>query len=124
MIKEVQSFEIKELFKDTQGPYRKYYVYEENNKIYGYIVIDIIYDRCEIIYIFVDTERRNQKIGTKLINYVIEMLKKQKCVNITLEVNKENTYAIKLYKKVGFKEVAIRKKYYDGVDGILMELIL
>ena len=52
------------------------------------------------------------------------MLKKQKCVNITLEVNKENTYAIKLYKKVGFKEVAIRKNYYDGVDGILMELIL
>lgn len=124
MIKEVQNFEIKELFKDTQSPYRKYYVYEENNKIYGYIVIDIIYDRCEIVYIFVDTERRNQKIGTKLINYVIEMLKKQKCFNITLEVNKENTYAIKLYKQHGFKEVAIRKNYYDGVDGILMELIL
>lgn len=124
MIKEVQNFEIKELFKDTQSPYRKYYVYEKNNKIYGYIVIDIIYDRCEIVYIFVDTERRNQKIGTKLINYVIEMLKKQKCFNITLEVNKENTYAIKLYKQNGFKEVAIRKNYYDGVDGILMELIL
>ena len=46
------------------------------------------------------------------------------CSVAILEVNKENTYAIKLYKKVGFKEVAIRKNYYDGVDGILMELIL
>ena len=40
---------------------------------------------------------------------------------ITLEVNKENIPAIKLYRKLGFKDVAIRKGYYNGVDGILME---
>jgi len=41
--------------------------------------------------------------------------------NITLEVNKENTIAINLYKSYGFIEVGIRKGYYNGVDGILME---
>ena len=42
-------------------------------------------------------------------------------VNITLEVRKSNKIAIHLYKKFGFREVAIRKYYYGDEDGILME---
>ena len=41
--------------------------------------------------------------------------------NITLEVKKDNIPAISLYKSVGFVEKAIRKGYYQGIDGILME---
>ena len=41
--------------------------------------------------------------------------------SITLEVNKNNIPALNLYKKFDFNEVAIRKNYYNGVDGILME---
>ena len=63
---------------------------------------------------------QNHGIGTKLINYVIDKYK-EKCKNITLEVRKDNEKAIKLYKKVGFIEKAIRKNYYNGIDGILME---
>ena len=50
----------------------------------------------------------------------MEELLKEK-LPITLEVSKENERALALYKKYGFKEVALRKGYYDGVDGILME---
>ena len=32
-----------------------------------------------------------------------------------------NELAIKLYEKYNFKIVTIRKSYYDGVDGYLME---
>ena len=41
--------------------------------------------------------------------------------SITLEVNKNNIPALNLYKKFNFNEVAIRKGYYNGIDGILME---
>ena len=41
--------------------------------------------------------------------------------DITLEVRKDNIPALKLYKEFNFKEVAIRKGYYNGIDGILME---
>ena len=37
------------------------------------------------------------------------------------EVKKDNLPAIHLYKSVGFVEKAIRKGYYQGIDGILME---
>ena len=42
------------------------------------------------------------------------------CSNITLEVNVNNTNGISLYNKFGFKQVAIRARYYHGEDALLM----
>ena len=41
--------------------------------------------------------------------------------DVTLEVRIDNIPAIKLYEKCGFKKIAIRQNYYNGIDGILME---
>ena len=41
--------------------------------------------------------------------------------NITLEVRVSNEIARNLYKKFGFREVALRKFYYGDEDAILME---
>ena len=41
--------------------------------------------------------------------------------SITLEVKIDNFPAIHLYEKYGFEKKAIRKGYYNGIDGILME---
>ena len=38
-----------------------------------------------------------------------------------LEVRESNEVAKDLYKRFGFREVAIRKFYYGDEDGILME---
>jgi ribosomal protein S18 acetylase RimI-like enzyme len=47
-------------------------------------------------------EYRNQGIGTKLMNKMINHLQKSGYKQASLSVQKEN-YAVKLYKKVGFK---------------------
>ena len=122
MIKEVKNLKFKNYDKGS-SPYRKYYVYSEGEDV-GYIVIDIIYDRAEIVDVFVKEEFRNRKIGTNMLEYVIKLIKDLNLVNITLEVRANNIYAIKLYEKFGFKEVAVRKSYYNGIDGLLMELML
>ena len=41
--------------------------------------------------------------------------------DISLEVRENNIPAISLYEKNGFEKKAIRKGYYKGIDGILME---
>ncbi|MCI8547713.1 MAG: GNAT family N-acetyltransferase [Bacilli bacterium] len=99
------------------NPYANYLVYIENNKIIAYLYYSFIYDRTEINMIEVKKEERNKKIGTKLLKQYLEITK---CPS-TLEVNIKNLPAIGLYKKYGYKKVAIREKYYNGVDGILME---
>lgn len=109
---------------ESDSPFRKYLGYYEKDKILGYLIYDIIYDRAELVNIYVLENYRNNKIGTQLLQQLINIAKKNNCKNITLEVRKSNKYAILLYKKYNFKEVAIRKGYYSGEDGILMELIL
>ena len=48
------------------------------------------------------------------------MLENKEIEKVTLEVKKDNKNAIMLYNSVGFKEVAVRKGYYNGVDALLM----
>ncbi len=98
----------------------KYVVYKEDNIIKGFLNYALIYDRIEINFIVVDSRYRNQKIASNLIEYLIEKAIKNNCENISLEVNKNNENALKLYNKYGFKRVGIRSSYYDGVDALLM----
>lgn len=103
------------------NPFTQYYVYKKEDKIVGFINYDILYERAELIYIAVLEEEQKQGIGTKLLQSMIEECESRQLENITLEVSTQNQKAIKLYQKFGFKKVATRKKYYQGVDGILME---
>ena len=53
--------------------------------------------------------------------YLVGMAIDLRVINITLEVRVSNEIARNLYKKFGFREVALRKYYYGDEDGILME---
>ena len=106
-------------FKDN--PYINYMVYVLGDKIVGYLSYEDIFDRYEISNLYVLYNYRSNKIGSYLIQELINRAKLSNIKNITLEVNKENLVAINLYRKYGFVQVAIRERYYSGVDGILME---
>lgn len=100
------------------GVFSHYLVYEEDNKILGFINYDLIYDRAEISYIFVNSNYRKRGIASKLFDNMLMRIKDAK--NISLEVRISNDPAIKFYEKHGFKKVAKREKYYGNEDGILM----
>ena len=101
------------------NPFSHYIVYYDDERILGYINYYLMYDRAEIANFNVLEEYQHKGIGTKLLDFVINKLN-GKVENITLEVRKDNK-AINLYKKMGFTEIAKRKGYYKGIDGILME---
>ena len=104
----------------TDNIYTNWYIYEENNKIIGFINYDVIYEKSEIEYIYVDKKYRNKNLGTELLNMMFQNLEKRNVENVTLEVRSDNKIAINFYKKNGFKEVSIRKNYYKNKDAILM----
>lgn len=108
----------------TEDPFTEYIVYCEDNTIMGFLSYAIMYDRSEINYILVSYEYRNQGVASKLMDYMITDCIKNNCINITLEVKASNNNAISLYHKYGFKNIAIRKKYYGNCDGIMMERML
>lgn len=94
------------------------YVYEEDNLIKGFIEIEKHFEVIDIINIAVLEEHQNKNVATMLINYIVINNEIEK---IILEVKETNTKAIKFYLKNGFKEINRRKKYYDGIDAIIME---
>lgn len=126
MIREAKELDLKKInimFKNTFGSeitkdiYTKILVFEQE-EILGFISYSVIYERCELNYIAVLTEKRKQGIASKLMDYMINDVKDLD--NITLEVNVNNESAIKLYKKYGFEVASTRDKYYNNVDAYLM----
>jgi len=112
---------IKEVDTTSSNPFSRRVEYIIDNKSVGYLEYSLIYDRMEIDNIQVEEEYRKQGIGTKLMAYLVSMAISLRVINITLEVRVSNEIARNLYKKFGFREVALRKYYYGDEDGILME---
>lgn len=111
-------FDKEELISEFENnPFAKVLVLKEENVIIGYIYYSDIYDRLEINQFEINEKYRNQGKGKYLIQYLIDKEKK----NITLEVKQDNYSAIKVYEAKGFIQKAVRKGYYNGIDGLLME---
>ena len=111
----------KVMYDIENNPFTNYYVYKVEDKIVGYINYQVMYERSELININVLDSYQGKGIASLLMERMFHDLKQKKVVDITLEVRIDNIKAINLYKKYDFKEVSIRKGYYQGIDGILMK---
>ncbi|MBP3707164.1 MAG: ribosomal protein S18-alanine N-acetyltransferase [Clostridia bacterium] len=113
------------LEKEFNGENTTYIVAEENNEILGFAGILTIIDESNIMNIVTKKDKRHMGVGSLLLSELIKISKKLNMKSITLEVNENNTPAIKLYKKYNFEQIGVRKKYYDNTDSaILMTLYL
>ena len=112
---------IKEIDTSTSNPFGRRIEYYEDDISLGFLEYSLIYDRIEIDNVQVNIESRGQGIGTKLMAYLVNEAINLRVINITLEVRVSNEIAKNLYKKFGFREVALRKYYNGDEDGILME---
>lgn len=110
---------VKEDIKNNQ--FTNYLTYLINGEPVAFINYYIMYERAEIININVLEEYQNQKIASKLLEHMVNECISHNVKSITLEVKETNIKAIHLYEKFGFSKVAVRRKYYQGIDGILME---
>lgn len=109
-------YNINEMLNDG---YSKVIVFENEEKIIGFIIATYLIDTCDILSLVVDLDYRRKGVASNLIAYLIgeadENLKL-----MTLEVATKNEAALKLYEKFGFEVVYKREKYYDNDDAYLM----
>ena len=106
----------KEILSDTDSIYN----YIEDNKVLGYLEIRLVDKVIDIMNLFVNEENRHQGIASALMN---EMFNKEDYNRIMLAVNEKNNNAIKLYQKLGFKEISLRDRYYGDDTAIIMEKV-
>lgn len=108
------------LLSELKSKNSKYIVAKNENEIVGFAGIIITPDSVEITNIVTKKSERKKGIGNLLLDKIIKMGEKTRRNNITLEVNEENKIAINLYIKFGFKQVGIRKKYYNGKNNAII----
>lgn len=93
-------------------------------EIRGYLIVSRVLDEVSIDRVAVKEKFKRQKIATNLLKTMEETLIKQGSKTFYLEVRKSNAPAINLYKSLGYKEVYVRKNYYENLeDAIIMEKV-
>ncbi len=101
----------------------KYIVAITKSEVIGFAGIKFALDQVDIMNIVTRKDYRNKGVGTLLLRELISICKEFKANSIFLEVSEDNEPAIKLYKKLGFENVGIRKNYYKDKNGIVMRYI-
>ncbi len=113
------------MFRDEleNNPFTTYFVMtdEDSQSIVGHIGVWVDAPLSQILNFYLIPEIRHQGLGETLLQYALTYLKSRYVNTLTLEVRPTNLAAIALYKKYGFRKVAVRKNYYhDGQDADLM----
>lgn len=99
-------------------------VRSKENEIIAMGVFDCseLMQQAHLLKIAVGVGYRTKGIAEKLLRHSIESLKKEGLNNIYLEVSTENTPAVSLYTKYGFKMLTTKKKFYsNGHDAYAMQ---
>ena len=87
-------------------------VIEARGEIVAYHVVSVILDELHILNVVCAPKAQGLGLGHRLMTDILELADSQNLDKIFLEVRISNTIAQSLYEKWGFKQIAVRKRYY------------
>ena len=100
----------------------------EEGRIVGFIVGTIYPDRKafngHILTVDVSASYRRKGIGKVLLQNIEVIFAKKGVLACVLEVREDNTAALGLYRKLGYKEVGRLTNYYGNANGIYLKKTL
>ena len=91
--------------------------YENDGLIQGYGVMSVAAGESHILNITVRPESQRQGIGGKLMKHFLQLARRHDADTVMLEVRPSNVSAIRLYEKMGFNEIGVRRNYYPADEG-------
>jgi ribosomal-protein-alanine N-acetyltransferase len=81
-------------------------------RLAGYIAFSLIEDEMEILNLAVHPGLRRRGLGQLLLAEAFDICIGQGIAKSFLDVKVSNTAAIDLYRKFGYEQIGIRKRYY------------
>lgn len=93
-------------------------------EIVGYVGVWLLVDEAHITTVMVRDDHRRQGLGDRLVREALTRAREKGMTDATLEVRAGNIAALKLYERLGFLNVAVRKRYYpdNQEDAVVMWL--
>jgi [ribosomal protein S18]-alanine N-acetyltransferase len=109
----------------SQPETRRYLIAEAPDGIIGYAGLMCIEPIADVQTIAVVPEYEGRGIGSALLRELISEGRRRGAADLLLEVRADNPRAQQLYRRFGFEQIHVRRKYYrDGVDALIMRLEL
>lgn len=94
------------------------YVYESPQEgIIGHGIMSVAANECHILNICIHPDYQRLGLGEGMVLSMLDSAREKKARVALLEVRLSNTAAYKLYTKLGFDEVGLRKSYYPARRG-------
>ncbi len=82
-------------------------------KLTGFVMSRLAADEAEILSIAISPGDRGRGLARRLLDLHIRRLAGAGCRAVFLEVDENNTPALRLYRRAGFREVGRRNSYYQ-----------
>lgn len=104
------------------NPVARYLVLEKADEVLGFAGMHVILDEGHVVNVAVLPREQGKGYGLMLGQALLQYAANLGVRYMTLEVRASNEAAKRLYARLGFQQVSVRKKYYaeDGEDGLLM----
>lgn len=94
--------------------------------VVGYAIVREVGGEAELLNLAVGPSWRRQGVGAALLDRAVDELRAAGSQTVYLDVRDSNRGAIGLYRSRGFRQVAVRKHYYERPreDGLVLRLEL
>ena len=92
-------------------------IFESDGSMLGYAVLMLAVDESELLDIAIDAAHQRQGWGQRLLDEMMALARHFGMRRMVLEVRASNRAAIALYRKAGFRDIGLRRDYYQAENG-------
>lgn len=105
-----------------RGPAKLPLIAEVDGKAVGYALVWVIRDELHLVTLGVEAAHRRRGVGRALLEAILAHPVARNAQTMTLEVRMGNRAAREFYRDAGFREIAIRPRYYpdNREDAVVM----
>lgn len=97
--------------------YNHFFISMIDDKVVAYCIVQVMFETAEILRIGVDKAHQGQGVAKQVLAAVVKFLQTAKADKLLLEVRDDNVAAVGLYQRLDFKQIHVRKNYYDNKNG-------
>ncbi|MDA8093059.1 MAG: ribosomal protein S18-alanine N-acetyltransferase [Betaproteobacteria bacterium] len=93
------------------------WVCEKAGPVVAYGVVMLAADEAHVLNIGVARDWQRRGIGRALMEHLVGVARDYGAATVFLEVRPSNGPALRLYERMGFNEIGVRKNYYPAAKG-------
>jgi ribosomal-protein-alanine N-acetyltransferase len=104
-------------FRDSLSAGYSCWVYESDSHLVGYAVMMAAAGEAHLLNLGIARAWQRQGLGRQFMQHLFKVAHDHHATTMFLEVRPSNVPAQRLYHSLGFRDIAMRKKYYPAEHG-------